>query len=69
MDRLVAIGEASEALGVSITTLRRWETACSAETHEPLDTSLSSIPYPMESSIPPTFAASAALRPFGKARD
>jgi predicted site-specific integrase-resolvase len=25
MDRLVAIGEASEALGVSITTLRRWE--------------------------------------------
>jgi len=26
MDRLVAIGEASEALGVSITTLRRWET-------------------------------------------
>ena len=42
---------------------------CSAETHEPLDTSLSSIPYPMESSIPPTFAASAALRPFGKARD
>lgn len=26
MDRLVAIGEAAEALGVSITTLRRWET-------------------------------------------
>lgn len=26
MDRLVAIGEASEMLGVSITTLRRWET-------------------------------------------
>lgn len=26
MDRLVAIGKASEALGVSITTLRRWET-------------------------------------------
>jgi predicted site-specific integrase-resolvase len=25
MDRYVAIGEASEALGVSITTLRRWE--------------------------------------------
>lgn len=25
MDRLVAIGEASKALGVSITTLRRWE--------------------------------------------
>ena len=25
MDRLIAIGEASEALGVSITTLRRWE--------------------------------------------
>ncbi|MHB1515690.1 MAG: MerR family DNA-binding transcriptional regulator, partial [Acidiferrobacteraceae bacterium] len=25
MDRSVAIGEASEALGVSITTLRRWE--------------------------------------------
>lgn len=25
MDRLVSIGEASEALGVSITTLRRWE--------------------------------------------
>ena len=25
MDRLVAIGEAAEALGVSITTLRRWE--------------------------------------------
>ena len=25
MDRLVAIGEASEVLGVSITTLRRWE--------------------------------------------
>ena len=25
MDRLVAIGEATEALGVSITTLRRWE--------------------------------------------
>lgn len=27
MDRLVGIGEASKALGVSITTLRRWETA------------------------------------------
>lgn len=27
MKRLVAIGEASEALGVSITTLRRWEAA------------------------------------------
>ncbi len=26
MNRLVAIGEAAEALGVSITTLRRWET-------------------------------------------
>lgn len=26
MDRLIAIGEAAEALGVSITTLRRWET-------------------------------------------
>ncbi|MHB8346650.1 MAG: MerR family DNA-binding transcriptional regulator, partial [Acidiferrobacterales bacterium] len=25
MDRYVAIGEASVALGVSITTLRRWE--------------------------------------------
>ena len=25
MDRLIAIGEASKALGVSITTLRRWE--------------------------------------------
>lgn len=25
MDRIVAIGEASQALGVSITTLRRWE--------------------------------------------
>lgn len=25
MDRLIAIGEASEVLGVSITTLRRWE--------------------------------------------
>ncbi|MBT9156845.1 MAG: hypothetical protein DDT37_01836 [Firmicutes bacterium] len=25
MDRYVAIGKASEALGVSITTLRRWE--------------------------------------------
>jgi excisionase family DNA binding protein len=25
MDRYVSIGEASEALGVSITTLRRWE--------------------------------------------
>ena len=25
MNRLVAIGEAVEALGVSITTLRRWE--------------------------------------------
>ena len=25
MDRLVAVGEASKALGVSITTLRRWE--------------------------------------------
>ncbi len=25
MDRLIAIGEAAEALGVSITTLRRWE--------------------------------------------
>lgn len=25
MDRLVSIGEASKALGVSITTLRRWE--------------------------------------------
>lgn len=26
MNRFVAIGKASEALGVSITTLRRWET-------------------------------------------
>lgn len=26
MDRLIAIGEAAEVLGVSITTLRRWET-------------------------------------------
>jgi predicted site-specific integrase-resolvase len=26
MDRLVAISKASEVLGVSITTLRRWET-------------------------------------------
>nr|WP_219930681.1 MerR family DNA-binding transcriptional regulator [Sulfoacidibacillus thermotolerans] len=25
MDRLVTIGEASKVLGVSITTLRRWE--------------------------------------------
>ena len=25
MDRLVGIGEAAQALGVSITTLRRWE--------------------------------------------
>jgi predicted site-specific integrase-resolvase len=25
MNRLIAIGEAAEALGVSITTLRRWE--------------------------------------------
>ena len=25
MDRLVTVGEASKALGVSITTLRRWE--------------------------------------------
>ena len=25
MNRYIAIGEASEALGVSITTLRRWE--------------------------------------------
>ena len=31
------------------------EFTCSAETHEPLDTSLSSVPCPMESSIPPTF--------------
>ncbi len=27
MERIVSIGEASEALGVSITTLRRWEAA------------------------------------------
>jgi excisionase family DNA binding protein len=27
MERLVSIGEASNALGVSITTLRRWEAA------------------------------------------
>lgn len=26
MDRIVSIGEAAEALGVSISTLRRWET-------------------------------------------
>lgn len=25
MDRLIAIGKVSEALGVSVTTLRRWE--------------------------------------------
>jgi putative resolvase len=27
MERIVGIGEAADALGVSITTLRRWEAA------------------------------------------
>ncbi|MDR1545222.1 MAG: MerR family DNA-binding transcriptional regulator, partial [Deltaproteobacteria bacterium] len=27
MDTIVAIGEAAKALGISITTLRRWEAA------------------------------------------